>query len=112
MRLGHHTTAQVSAGISLGAIVAVVWLACWIGSEESVRLLGMTQAKKTTAAVTRSGLAKLVALGARERAVIWERNARLLVQSGVVVLKERGWSSAVQVIIVGVRTLNHHSDEL
>lgn len=34
VRLGHHTRAQVVAGASLGSLVAVAWLAVWMGLPE------------------------------------------------------------------------------
>lgn len=40
MRLGHHTRAQVLAGISLGSAVALVWMLLWLGWDGIGKLAG------------------------------------------------------------------------
>lgn len=66
VRLGHHTRAQVFVGAALGATVATVWLAGWMGTDAS---LGMGRYEGIGGEVVREGL-RYQAVGLEEQVAI------------------------------------------
>lgn len=78
VRSGHHTSAQVAAGISLGSLVAVVWLVGWIGLEETSRLTGLRSVVAPTSPIKNTvahfELRRLIALGARDQGLRIEKD--------------------------------------
>lgn len=67
VRLGHHTRAQVIAGISLGSAVAICWLVLWLGVTETGSLSGID----TSTVSTR--LPGWSLGGVKEQGAVWER---------------------------------------
>ncbi|KAK4702307.1 dolichyldiphosphatase, partial [Phenoliferia sp. Uapishka_3] len=98
VRLGHHTRAQVLAGIALGSTVAVVWLGLWLGGEQ----LGLS---------VKSGWPSWVAGGVRQRAFVLER----VVEDAATVLLEawrsKDWTKLHQLQVIPIFSA-FYKDEL
>lgn len=67
VRLGHHTRAQVIAGISLGSCVALFWMTLWLGIVDASKLAGFSSVSLESVAP------EWLRLGAQDQARIWER---------------------------------------
>ena len=64
MKLGHHTSAQVLAGIALGAAVALGWLLIWVGVDSPLESIGIKSVEGFSSSF---GLPRFIARGVREK---------------------------------------------
>ncbi|KAM0788904.1 hypothetical protein ACM66B_002986 [Microbotryomycetes sp. NB124-2] len=88
VRLGHHTPAQVVAGVSLGSTVAIVWMALWLGTGEVEALTGCDLSVLTRMLPQ----ATVLAAGIKSYGVVWERAFEDALFVGVEAWKDRDWT--------------------
>ena len=63
MKLGHHTSAQVLAGIALGAAVALGWLLLWVGLDSLLESVGLRAVGENLVSI---GAPRFVGRGVRD----------------------------------------------
>ena len=85
VRLGHHTRAQVLAGIALGSTVAVIWLGLWLGVDGMGSLAGLN----TSSVATR--LPGWTSEGIKKQGAIWERAVEDAIFVGIEAWQDRTW---------------------
>lgn len=85
VRLGHHTRAQVIAGISLGSTVAVCWLVLWLGVVDAGSLSGVDTSRVA------ARLPGWTAGGIKDQGLIWERAAEDSALLALEAWKEGRW---------------------
>ncbi|BGP54768.1 hypothetical protein JCM8202v2_002355 [Rhodotorula sphaerocarpa] len=93
VRLGHHTPAQVIAGASLGATIALAWMSLWLGLDGWSVLLGRDLFAMTSGVPVPS----LLMRGVKGPALLWERAAE---EVGLVALeawRSRRWDKLAEV---------------
>lgn len=87
VRLGHHTSAQVIAGATLGSTIALVWISMWLGLDGWSALLG----RDLVGLVGGRAVPRVLVQGVKVPALQWERAAE---QAGLVALdawQTRDW---------------------
>ncbi|KAK4055577.1 hypothetical protein OIV83_000123 [Microbotryomycetes sp. JL201] len=88
VRLGHHTPAQVVAGVSLGSAVAIAWMALWLGSAEIQALTGLDVRRVTTL----SPYPVLLEQGIKAHGVVWERAFEDAIFVGMEAWRDKDWT--------------------
>ncbi|GAA6046449.1 hypothetical protein JCM3770_004929 [Rhodotorula araucariae] len=94
VRLGHHTRAQVVAGASLGALIALAWMSLWLGVDGWSALAGCNLGKALDG-LGRVGAAtpEWLLHGVKEPALVWERAAEDAAFVALEAWKERRWDA-------------------
>ncbi|KAK4057902.1 hypothetical protein OIO90_001121 [Microbotryomycetes sp. JL221] len=86
VRLGHHTPAQVLVGISLGSVVAITWMALWLGTTqiENLTFLDLTSVSNRIPA-----WADFLTTGIQEHGLVCERAFEDAIFVGMEAWKDR-----------------------
>ena len=93
VKLGHHTSAQVLAGIALGGLVALGWLILWVGVDAPLKSVTITIRGE------KWGLRRYGAHGLREAGTELDSALEHVVHTVMTAWKENG--------IAGVKSINY-----